>query len=134
MRRIDRKLNMKKVNLLSEQRYLNNKGLITEGDGSDFKKALLAGPWEFQDFLFNIEEFNKYKTPELGYLETLFDIPLNVWNKVLNRNDNEATIEKMNDYFEPYTIGLYFNESHPKSGGYYDNLHNTDFVTVAQWI
>ena len=30
MRRIDKKLNMQKVNLLSEQRYLESKGFINE--------------------------------------------------------------------------------------------------------
>lgn len=30
MRRIDKKLNMQKVNLLAEQRYLESKGLLSE--------------------------------------------------------------------------------------------------------
>ncbi len=45
MRRIDRKLNMQKVNLLSEQRYLESKGFIKENEESylgsgDYPKSM----------------------------------------------------------------------------------------------
>ena len=36
MRRIDKKLNMMKANLLAEQRYLQSKGLVNEGHFADF--------------------------------------------------------------------------------------------------
>jgi hypothetical protein len=51
MRKIDRKLNLQKVNLLTEQRYLESKGLIKENfesvrivDKNDFDKFIKSNP------------------------------------------------------------------------------------------
>jgi len=45
MRRIDKKLNMQKVNLLSEQRYLNNKQIINESNDVYFDTAAGAADY-----------------------------------------------------------------------------------------
>lgn len=51
MRKIDRKLNLQKVNVLTEQRYLESKGLIKENfesvrivDKNDFDKFIKSNP------------------------------------------------------------------------------------------
>jgi hypothetical protein len=98
MRRIDRKLNMKKVNLLSEQRYLNNKKIINVNEGGpsklfevldDLTDATSIAEWIYKNMDEYLDVNHGYNS---GYnLEGRLERLINVIGKKLN-------IEAFSDY------------------------------------
>jgi len=106
MRRIDKKLNMMKVNLLAESRYFEYKGLIKEGDeeqisGDDYFSKYNTTMQEQKEICWNmVQHFN-------GVDRAIAENEKMMKDKIMRAKEAEAAgnSEEANDYME--SIKLY---------------------------
>ena len=99
MRRIDKKLNMMKANLLAESRYLESKGLIKESiaiNEFDVNLVPVKGDEELERFKNSINEL-LYGMNPMGYINRELVLQSKISPKQLNRKINDV-VEILSDY------------------------------------
>lgn len=147
MRRFDKKDNIRKANLLSEQRYLESKGLINENsieskfNSSNFSDAIVKGA---QDSLHEDEENDKKEKEQMinvilgygGQRQSLENLDRETLLKMLynigfdKRDDNPRARAMAKDLYNLYKpkkkgfLGLFEVDKNP-SDTYFETLSET---------